>query len=1026
MIPSLLPSSNNFQNPLNDHPTVSVLDRVKRFIQSDQFRSIADCYPLIQELVALVRSDYVSAREGFCHLLKLNFEEIQQEVIRHLTALVDLSTLIFDVENQEPMNFLVLEKNVREVIDYSLRSSSTELLCSLLFLYKKILERLWLLSYLIEDRSSYVKFIEENLPLIKASAENWLKLLESIENDEITFLIKSIRIGMQKIISSPPSIIEKIVRIKPHLKSGVNLIFVGNICLEMGDLLSAIFHFTCHLNIIRQCQKNETILSDLHKKECEILIVLGNAYFLIEENEIAIKYYDESLFIARNHNLPRMQGLALRELGKTYFLTDPMLGEVCYNESLDIFKALEDSSESSYTHASLGSSYLHKGEIPKAIQNLETSSLLAEQSKKPEKQIEPLRILGNAYFSLGKSSHAIEWYLKALGIAEATSNSRAKGRIYGDLGNAYLSLNDPSNAIKYHQLGLEIANALGDLDGQATLCGSIGADALAVGAFDQAISCYRECITIGEKIGASHHIGKALGGIGNAYSTLGKCKEAIPYYQGCLKILEKRGAHRDQAATLAHLGICFAELSDFREAEIHFKQSISIFSDLQIKLGDHFEWKITIFEDQVKAFVELEKVLIKQNKKLEALQITDARRSRALVSKLINNINLREIQKINHETYMPIAEMQSLAKKLNTTFIIYSLTPIENNEKSIYVWIISSDGKIELQTLPYDDLEEIKDPNKLFQTYPYEMPSQIPALVNEKKYFQAQLKKWYNILIAPIEKFLPSPSQTLTIIPDKFLSQIPFACFQDEEGKYLIEKHPISFAPSLKVVQLLDQFPPIFPETFFLAYNPTTPFQQENKLIQTKLEAEAIGELLDKSIKREIITQKTPTVNFILEKMAYARWIHLSCHGMIGNKLDEKLDPYSVFEGFFKLVADEKHPKGHLHAQEIASHPLNAELAFLSACHSGRGKLQQEGTIGPNWAFLAAGVQSTIASYWPVPDTTITVKIVKTFYEQWLGGKINKSQALQKAILSGMEDLREGNNLHKYREWGGFFLSGLI
>ncbi|WP_143298933.1 CHAT domain-containing protein, partial [Candidatus Protochlamydia sp. W-9] len=79
---------------------------------------------------------------------------------------------------------------------------------------------------------------------------------------------------------------------------------------------------------------------------------------------------------------------------------------------------------------------------------------------------------------------------------------------------------------------------------------------------------------------------------------------------------------------------------------------------------------------------------------------------------------------------------------------------------------------------------------------------------------------------------------------------------------------------------------------------------------------------------------------------------------------EEKLDLHSVFEGLFKLAPDEIHPKGYLHAQEIAALTLHSELVFMSACFSGRGKLHREGSVGPVWSFLAAGALSTVATYW--------------------------------------------------------------
>jgi CHAT domain-containing protein len=134
------------------------------------------------------------------------------------------------------------------------------------------------------------------------------------------------------------------------------------------------------------------------------------------------------------------------------------------------------------------------------------------------------------------------------------------------------------------------------------------------------------------------------------------------------------------------------------------------------------------------------------------------------------------------------------------------------------------------------------------------------------------------------------------------------------------------------------------------------------------------------------------------------------CHGLC-----EAYDADSVFAGLFKLSCDERHPHGYLYAQEIAKNTLSADLAFMSACYSGIGKIQKEGNIGPVWAFLAAGALSTIAVHWPLPDSDLTIKMVVHFYEALLLKKLNKAQALREAVLFAIGHDREAPD-----KWGEF------
>ncbi|KAM9994453.1 hypothetical protein ACTFIZ_012924 [Dictyostelium cf. discoideum] len=194
------------------------------------------------------------------------------------------------------------------------------------------------------------------------------------------------------------------------------------------------------------------------------------------------------------------------------------------------------------------------------------------------------------------------------------------------------------------------------------------------------------------------------------------------------------------------------------------------------------------------------------------------------------------------------------------------------------------------------------------------------------------------------------------------LSHLPFGAFYNErQGKYLIENYSVS--PSIEVLLLLDGLSQNTSKEALLLGNPTTSEKELDEIV------------------------------------------HITCHGVAHQKPLEKIHPRSVFEGLFKLAVDEDHPLGHLHAEEIAKLSLKADLVFMSACHLGRGNLKEEGSINPIWSFLGAGVKSTIASYWPLPEGDTNVKMVEIF-KYYLGidtHQLNEAKTLRKAVLMAMK-----------------------
>lgn len=112
---------------------------------------------------------------------------------------------------------------------------------------------------------------------------------------------------------------------------------------------------------------------------------------------------------------------------------------------------------------------------------------------------------------------------------------------------------------------------------------------------------------------------------------------------------------------------------------------------------------------------------------------------------------------------------------------------------------------------------------------------------------------------------------------------------------------------------------------------------------------------------------------------------------------------------------------GNLYAYEIYSLQLNAELAVLSACNTGSGKLQQgEGVMNLARGFSYAGVPGIVMSLWSINDIS-SAKIMGYFYT-YLKAGYSKSEALQKAKL---DYIQKADNLtaNPYY-WAGFVIIG--
>ena len=623
------------------------------------------------------------------------------------------------------------------------------------------------------------------------------------------------------------------------------------------------------------------------------------------------------------------------------------------------------------------------------------------------------------YRKLGEYDKAIEYTEKLLSIAEKIDDKDLLGKAYMSLGNCCFLKENSRLASDYFQRRLNLAIEEKDKNGQLVAYGSLGNCYQSENPF-KAIEYYEKQLKLHSKTDNTAELGKCYLNLGAAYNRLEQYEEGISYYSKSLKNAEERGDLELQATAHNNLAVAFENISNFEQAEKNYLKSISLLSQIQSELKENVQWKITIYEQQASTYRKFERFLKKRERIEKALEIADLRRSRALVSVLSKKMPTETLT----SDPLKIHQIQELAIKLKTSFAIYSLATDEDENTG--VWIVPPHGDIVWQPLSIAD--EIKNKHKISNSFPYVVSPPKMEMTEEPSFedqFNEQLAKWYDVFIRPIELYLPKdPQQTVTIIAEEFLSMLPIAAFRDKKGKYLIEKHPISIAPSIAVLNLLSQLPKSANETSLIVGHPTTPNPHDNDLEFAEKQVMRIVAPLLNTSKHRILTKTAPTANRVVKEAINARWIHLSCHGTLGNTIEEKPDLYSVFEGLFKLVADKDHPKGYLQAKEVAFLNLKADLVFMNACFSGRGKLQQEGTIGPVWSFLAAGARSTIGTYWGLLDTEITNQMVEIFYKHLLGKgveKLNKAQALQKAMLCGIKKDRDNP-----RQWAAFFLSGLV
>jgi CHAT domain-containing protein len=343
-------------------------------------------------------------------------------------------------------------------------------------------------------------------------------------------------------------------------------------------------------------------------------------------------------------------------------------------------------------------------------------------------------------------------------------------------------------------------------------------------------------------------------------------------------------------------------------------------------------------------------------------------------------------------------------------------------EDRLYAYVVTPDditwhdvgAKDELHAASRAHLDGMRDPDALAG----------PAAI------AATGRPLHDLLLAPL---LPDDLQRLIIVPTAELSELPFealvieadenpASFQ--EMTFLVDRLEVAYGASTSVLSLLTRTGPREAPGRMLilgdprygreladaggdaALRPRSPVLPRDfvRLPGTRDEALGIARVIeqgaevadtrDVSLTTERFTLRLGTAATPSQLKEGGRdysVIHCAAHGYVHPE-DARLSGIA-------LTPDEQ-DDGYLSVAEILELDLDADLAVLSACETGRGEvLPGEGVQSVARAFAYAGARSVIASLWQVDDRE-TAETMTAFYARYLPGDLPASASLRAARLA--------------------------
>lgn len=249
----------------------------------------------------------------------------------------------------------------------------------------------------------------------------------------------------------------------------------------------------------------------------------------------------------------------------------------------------------------------------------------------------------------------------------------------------------------------------------------------------------------------------------------------------------------------------------------------------------------------------------------------------------------------------------------------------------------------------------------------------------------------YQALLAPIAEAIGGLPPELLIVPDAWLSALPFEALYTQPAPdapwalapFLLRGQSVQYAFSLAVLRQQQQ-PALSGRRLMLHCAPQ--FEERQRGLPPLLQSEAELPKAWRQGRAHYAGEAATWAAFQQAAPSY-RILHLSTHAAADGAQPPRVELYDR----------------SAYLPDIYALPLNAELVVLSACETGLGEFQTgEGVMSLSRAFAYAGARGLISSLWPINESATAGLLYRT-YERLATG-VSKPLALHRAKLAYLDD----------------------
>jgi CHAT domain-containing protein/tetratricopeptide (TPR) repeat protein len=355
---------------------------------------------------------------------------------------------------------------------------------------------------------------------------------------------------------------------------------IADVYFIMGDNQKALRYYDQVLPLIRKKGDPRLEVEALNDLAC-ISIELGF-------KDKAFNYWSEGKAISKEIGYIRGEALSLNNKGVyySYLLGDKKKALEFFNQSLGMLQSEGDARCQAQVHMNLGYALADLGEVKTSLSHFTHALDLWQLAKDRRGEALALTAIGLADSSVGETQSAIENHTKAAQILRILGDRIGQAVTLNAQAYVFVTLGEIPKALDLYNQALKLYQSAGRPAGEAVTLGQIAELYVLQDERERALYLLSRKLAISRSLNNRRIEAYTLNDMGIVFDSLGDKDKALNYYQHAYAISESIPDPRSQAYSLNSIGYVYERSGKKQQASDQYKKALAFLRSAEDRIGE--------------------------------------------------------------------------------------------------------------------------------------------------------------------------------------------------------------------------------------------------------------------------------------------------------------------------------------------------------------------------------------------------------------------------------------------------------